>query len=34
MCLPRACFETGFEFVAGFEEGKDPSQGIFQTSKN
>jgi hypothetical protein len=24
MCLPHACFETGFEFVSGFEEGKDP----------
>ena len=21
MCLPPACFETGFGFVSGFEEG-------------
>ena len=22
MCLPPACFETGFGFVSGFEEGR------------
>jgi hypothetical protein len=22
MCLPSACFETGFGFVWGFEEGR------------
>ena len=30
MCLPLACFETGFGFVSGFDEGYHGSKGIFQ----
>jgi hypothetical protein len=32
MCLPPACFEIGFGFVAVLEEGYR-SQGIFQKKK-
>ena len=37
MCLPSACFVTGFVFVSGFEEGKDPTavvEEFFKKSKN
>ena len=30
MCLPPACFETGFGFVSGFEQGYHGSRGILQ----
>ena len=35
MCLPPACFETGFGFVSGFEEGwsKNFSKKIPKTDK-
>jgi hypothetical protein len=30
MCLPPTCFETGFEFVSGFEEGSSKNFSKYQ----